>query len=81
MKERPVMPANELKPGYVYIDVYRGPEGCCLCISDGETGERVAGPKPWGGSTNVHSFQVKADDLIRLANGYAKQDSEETQHG
>lgn len=67
---------SELKPGYVFIDVDRGPDGCCLCIGDGETGHRIAGPKPWGGSENLHSFQVKAEELVKLANDYAQRDSE-----
>lgn len=62
-----------LKPprkGYVYVEVTRGVEGPSLSVGDADTGERCAGPKPWGGGTTIHRFEVKADDLIRLAKEY-----------
>ncbi|QKV66511.1 hypothetical protein HUW52_27545 [Pseudomonas sp. 43A] len=68
------MSKEKLREGHVLVEVVRGVEGNCLCIGDFDTGERVAGPKPWGGGTTIHKFQVKASDLIRLAKEYeAKQ--------
>lgn len=56
---------SELKPGHVLIEVVSGPEGPCLCIGDGDTGFRLAGPKPWGGGRTIHRFQVRVDELRR----------------
>ena len=55
----------ELKSGHVFIEVIAGREGPSLSIGDGETGYRLAGPKPWGGGRTVHQFQVSIDELRR----------------
>lgn len=67
---------NKLKPDHVLIEVISGVEGPCLSIGDGSIGERVAGPKPWGGGRTIHSFQVKSADLRRLADAYGDQNDE-----
>ena len=65
-----LMNTKVIPEGKLLIDVVQGPAGCCLCIGDNDTSERVAGPKPWGGGSTVHSFLVSADDLRRLADEY-----------
>lgn len=61
-----------IKDKYVIIEIIKGVEGNSLYIGDSDTGERIAGPKPWGGGRTIQSFRVKADDLIRLAKEYGK---------
>ncbi len=68
--------STDIKLGHVLIEVISGVEGPSLYISDGSIGERVAGPKPWGGGRTIHSFQVKAADLRRLADAYEDQNDE-----
>lgn len=63
--------SQKIKPGHVLVEVVHGIEGPSLSIGDNDTGERVAGPKPWGGGRTVNCFQVAAKDLIRLAKEYA----------
>ncbi len=63
--------SQKIKPGHVLVEVVEGVEGPSLSIGDNDTGERVAGPKPWGGGRTIHCFQVSANDLIRLAKEYA----------
>lgn len=63
--------SQKIKPGHVLVEVVQGVEGPSLSIGDNDTGERVAGPKPWGGGRTIHSFQVAAKDLVRLAKEYA----------
>ncbi len=63
--------SQKIKPGHVLVEVVEGVEGPSLSIGDNDTGERVAGPKPWGGGRTSHCFQVSAKDLIRLAKEYA----------
>jgi hypothetical protein len=66
-----------LKPprkGYVYVEVTKGVEGPSLSVGNDAMGERCAGPKPWGGGTTIHRFEVKADDLIRLVKAYGVSD-------
>lgn len=63
--------SQKIKPGHVLVEVVEGVEGPSLSIGDNDTGERVAGPKPWGGGRTSHCFQVAAKDLIRLAKEYA----------
>lgn len=41
------------------FEVIRGVEGCCLALDD----RRIAGPKPWGGGTVIHSW--KTDEEYR----------------
>lgn len=71
MNVRPFNWEKPPKPGHVFIDVVSGREGDCLTIGDCDSSERVAGPKPWGGGVASHRFQVKAEDLRRLADEYA----------
>jgi hypothetical protein len=44
----------------VKIDLIQGVEGFALYIDK----YRVAGPKPWGGGTSIHSFEVRRNDMI-----------------
>lgn len=46
----------------ITVEVVNGPEGASLVIED----TRVAGPKPWGGSTLLHTFKVDVKRLKRL---------------
>lgn len=62
----------KIKPGHVLVEVAHGPAGPSLFIGNNDTGERVAGPKPWGGGQTIHTFQVSASDLVRLAGEYAQ---------
>lgn len=56
----------------VKIEVVRGVEGNCVCVSDLDgSGHRLAGPKPWGGGSTVHSFEVDLDELVREATALA----------
>ena len=64
------MSKEKLREGHVLVEVVSGAEGPSLSIGDFDTGYLVAGPKPWGGGRTIHKFQVKAADLIRLANEY-----------
>jgi len=57
-----------LKPNHVWIEVVAGCEGPHLSIGDDDGGERVAGPKAWGGGHTIHRFQVSTDKLRELAN-------------
>ena len=36
------------------FEVIRGVEGCCLALDD----TRIAGPKPWGGGTVIHTWEI-----------------------
>lgn len=67
MSKKEVAPPKE---GFVFVELVAGREGPCLVIGNHESGERVAGPKPWGGGTTVNRFQVWAEDLVRLAGEY-----------
>lgn len=51
------------KPGHIFIDVCSGVAGPCLTVGDHCGGYRIAGPKPWGGGSTTHRFQVKFDEL------------------
>ncbi|QFT84928.1 hypothetical protein FIU88_08065 [Halomonas sp. THAF12] len=64
------MSDSELAPGKVLIEVISGPEGPCLSIGDESTGHRLAGPKPWGGGSVTHQFQVDVEELIREAHPF-----------
>lgn len=48
----------------IKIEVVRGVEGPCLVVSDTMGGQRVAGPKPWGGGQIIHTFVADAGVLI-----------------
>ena len=39
------------------FEVVRGVEGCCLVVDD----VRIAGPKPWGGGTVIHTFETSKE--------------------
>lgn len=40
------------------FQVVRGVEGECLVLGDDDGGDRISGPKPWGGGTVVKTFEV-----------------------
>lgn len=40
------------------FEVIRGVEGDCLVLGDENSGDRIAGPKPWGGGQVVKQFRV-----------------------
>jgi len=69
--------SEELKPGHVWLEVVRGPEGFCLYIGDDDSGYRLAGPKPWGGGGTVCKFQVRIDELVKEANSFATDNTSE----
>lgn len=50
----------------VEVVVVSGPEGPSLYIAD----FRVAGPKPWGGGTILHSWSTTLRDLLYGMVGY-----------
>jgi hypothetical protein len=49
----------------VKFEVISGPEGPCLAVFRGSVGERIAGPKPWGGGKTIHSFSVPIADVLK----------------
>lgn len=40
------------------FEVIRGVEGDCLVLGDENSGDRISGPKPWGGGRVVKQFRV-----------------------
>lgn len=56
----------------VLIEVVSGRAGPCLTIGDDNGGYRLAGPKPWGGGTTIHTFTVDADELRRELDALTK---------
>ena len=40
------------------FEVIRGVEGDCLVLGDENSGDRIAGPKPWGGGQIVKQFRT-----------------------
>ncbi|MDU9398089.1 Lar family restriction alleviation protein [Pseudomonas sp. zfem003] len=58
--------------GTAIVEVVKGVEGPSLYIGDGDTGYRLAGPKPWGGGKTIHKFKVKLNELVREAMDLAK---------
>lgn len=44
--------------------------GKALYLGDKNTSYRIAGPKPWGGGTTVHTFKVNVEELKRAINDY-----------
>lgn len=67
----------DLPAGKLLVEVVSGPEGPCLVLGDNGSGERIAGPKPWGGGSTLFSFTVDAGDLIRIGKEYAQPQGEE----
>ena len=57
----------------VKIQIIQGVEGPCLAINS----TRVAGPKPWGGGTTKHEWDV---DLSRIESALPKR-AQDTQEG
>lgn len=49
----------------IKIEVVSGAEGPSLQIVDENGGYRLAGPKPWGGGSVIHSFEVDPVVLMR----------------
>jgi len=62
--------ARTLMPNQVFVEVVSGVEGPSLSVGGVDHGNRVAGPKPWGGGSTIHSFKVDADNLRRVLNDY-----------
>jgi hypothetical protein len=48
------------------FEVIHGVNGACLSVSTdgGETGFRLAGPKPWGGGKVIQVFKVSKKELL-----------------
>lgn len=65
------MASDQPKAKKVLVDVTSGVEGPCLCVGDGSTGRRVAGPKPWGGGSVVYQFWVDPEELIAAIRMYS----------
>jgi hypothetical protein len=51
------------REGQIKVEVVSGVQGHCLCFDD----QRVAGPKPWGGGTVIHTFYVDPSDATDIA--------------
>src|SRR5690625_2294680 len=60
----------------IIIEVVEGVEGSSLSVGNKKGGERVAGSKPWGGGTVIHSFECNADELINAIKINAYKESE-----
>lgn len=54
------------------VEVISGVEGPCLSVGTGEVGQRIAGPKPWGGGTVEYSFKVGKKELLDAVKEFAK---------
>lgn len=65
--------SKDSRPGHVLVEVVSGPAGPSLYIGDNHSMERVAGPKPWGGGSTIHVFEVKTKDLSRIASEYERE--------
>lgn len=69
-------PSNQFKPtwkpGTVLVEVVSGSAGACLCVGDDKGGDRVAGPKPWGGGVTIHTFRVDIAELRKVLDEYEK---------
>lgn len=63
MTQKPV----DAKADELLFEVIQGPEGQCLGVSTdgGESGYRLAGPKPWGGGKTIKSFKVSKAELLK----------------
>ncbi len=53
------------KDATVFFEVIGGSAGACLSVGDERGGYRLAGPKPWGGGSVLHHFEVDVADLLR----------------
>ena len=50
---------------YVVFEAIRGPEGTCLAVGAGDDiSTRLAGPKPWGGGTVIHRWEVSVGNVL-----------------
>ena len=58
-------PPPTLKPGHALFEVIDGAAGPSLYVGDFDGGHRLAGPKPWGGGSTAHRFQVNITELRR----------------
>ncbi len=54
----------------IKIEVVKGVEGHALSVDD----TRVAGPKPWGGGTVVHSFEVDVHAVETLVKEFKQKE-------
>jgi hypothetical protein len=59
--------AQEAESKVVNIEVGSGVAGNYLSVANPSGGYRLAGPKPWGGGTTIHSFKVPLKLLIEHA--------------
>jgi len=59
--------------GKVFIDVEKGVHGgYSLYVGDKDSGHRIAGNKPFGGSYTIHRFEIDANELIEIAKKYGR---------
>lgn len=57
----------------VRFELIGGPEGPCLAIMGDGSGLRLAGPKPWGGGSTLHAFEVDVDELLRAVEEHSSE--------
>lgn len=62
---RPKGEGSMSDPPSVRFEVIGGPEGACLAVFTGDLGERIAGPKPWGGGKTLYSWSVPVADVLK----------------
>jgi hypothetical protein len=66
MSVRVPVPGGGAEEAKVKFEVIGGPEGACLAVfPDDGGGERIAGPKPWGGGKTLHSWSVPVRDVLK----------------
>lgn len=46
------------------VELISGVEGPCLAIMGKSRGQRISGPKPWGGGKTIYQFTVSAQEII-----------------
>lgn len=52
----------------IFIDVEKGVHGgYALYVGDKDSGHRISGNKPWGGSYTIHRFEIDVNELIEQA--------------
>lgn len=55
----------------IIVEVVNGVEGPCLTIGNYTSGQRVCGPKPWGGGKITHTFECDAEEISEVIEHYA----------